>query len=134
MGRRLSQKFHMDQGPQRKSSDTEFDSLFFEHAGLIERAATNITRNTADAADVLQSIFLRLVVTGVPRELRENPRAYLHRCAVNEALNLLRWRKNQRLVQPPQKTEEEEESEQDFLDRAARKKTGLRDTMTGRLN
>lgn len=124
---------HMDQAPQT-AANSEFDRLFFEHAGLVERAATNITRNPDDASDVLQSIFLRLVAKGIPDELRQNPRAYLHRSAVNEALNLLRWRKNQKLVRPPEQTEEEGESEQDFFDRVSRKKTGLNDTMTHKLN
>src|SRR3954468_8377838 len=97
----VQQPMAMDQGPQRELSNTEFDRLFFEYAGLIERAANNITRNPDDAGDVLQSIFLRLIASGIPDEMRQNPRGYLHRCGVNEALNLLRWRKNQRLVHPP---------------------------------
>jgi RNA polymerase sigma-70 factor (ECF subfamily) len=55
------------------------------------RAAYRITGNASDAEDVTQVVFLRLVRReGGP--LSETPGAYLHRAAVNAALDVVRAR------------------------------------------
>jgi RNA polymerase sigma-70 factor (ECF subfamily) len=56
------------------------------------RAAYRVTGNTADAEDVLQTVFLRLA----RREETEiaNPGSYLYRAALNAALDVLRSRQS----------------------------------------
>jgi RNA polymerase sigma-70 factor (ECF subfamily) len=71
----------------------EFDELFREHYRLIYRTALAITGRSADAEDVLQTIFLRLLRREFPPDLKKNPRAYLYRAAVNASLTALRARR-----------------------------------------
>src|ERR1051326_7852499 len=71
----------------------DFDQLFQEHHGLVYRAAYRITGNAQDAEDVLQTLFLRLLHRGRPLDLDANPKGYLHRGAVNIALDIIRARR-----------------------------------------
>jgi len=67
--------------------------LFEEHRGLVLGAALRVTGNLADAEDVLQTVFARLAVR-LPRvEPQDQWPAYLHRAAINAALDVLRSRK-----------------------------------------
>jgi len=67
--------------------------VFKEHHERVFRAAYRITGNAADAEDVTQVVFLRLArrEAGAPA-LSESPGAYLHRAAVNAALDVVRGR------------------------------------------
>ncbi len=69
------------------------ERVFSDHKELVFRAAFRITGNANDAEDVLQTVFLRLLGSPQPPEIR-HLRAYLHRAAVNAALDLLRTRKD----------------------------------------
>jgi RNA polymerase sigma factor (sigma-70 family) len=64
--------------------------LFGEHHKRVLRAAYRITGNMADAEDVAQIVFLRLASANGPVT---NAGSYLHRAAINGALDLLRKRK-----------------------------------------
>jgi RNA polymerase sigma factor (sigma-70 family) len=68
------------------------EEIFSEHYQLVYRTACGITRNSDDAEDVLQEVFVRLVAKGVPRNLK-NPRAYFYKAAVRASLNVLRTRR-----------------------------------------
>ncbi len=70
----------------------EIESLFRAHHDRIFRAAHRVTGSTADAEDVLQTVFLRLVKSQESYDLAENPAAYLSRAAINAALDLMRKR------------------------------------------
>ena len=72
----------------------EFEQLFREHSQLIYRTAFGVTGNAEDAEDVLQTIFMRLVRRDWPPNLKNNPKAYLYRAAVNVSLNTIRSRRN----------------------------------------
>jgi RNA polymerase sigma-70 factor (ECF subfamily) len=72
--------------------------LFREHYPMLYRTAYSMLDNPADAEDVLQTIFLRLLRSGLPPGLENNPKGYLYRAAVNLSLNVIRSRKRQRLV------------------------------------
>jgi hypothetical protein len=41
---------------------------------------------------VLQSLFVKLLQSGLPPDLHQNPARYLHRAAVNLSLNVIRSR------------------------------------------
>jgi RNA polymerase sigma-70 factor (ECF subfamily) len=51
-----------------------------------------VTGNAADAEDVLQTVFLRLLRRNIDASPMENPESYLRRAAVNAALDVIRSR------------------------------------------
>ena len=74
----------------------ELERLFREHHGQVFRAAYRITGSVTDAEDVLQTIFLRLASNAGTPDLAPSPAGYLHRAAVNAALDLVRSRRSTR--------------------------------------
>ena len=70
--------------------DQDFEQLFHEHYSLVYRTAYSVTGNREDAVDAVQTIFLRLYRQGELSGLRENPKPYLYRAAVNAAVWFLR--------------------------------------------
>jgi hypothetical protein len=60
-------------------SPGELEILFQEHHKHLFRAAHRVTGSAADAEDVLQTVFLRLVRSRENYDLAENPQAYLSR-------------------------------------------------------
>jgi RNA polymerase sigma factor, sigma-70 family len=69
----------------------DLEGLFREHHDRVFRAAHRLTGSVVDAEDVLQTVFLRLSRRG-DVNLEPNPGSYLHRAAINAALDLLRQR------------------------------------------
>jgi RNA polymerase sigma factor (sigma-70 family) len=69
---------------------TGLSEAFGEHYRRVLRAAYRITGNMADAEDVAQAVFLRLVSAEAPVS---NAGSYLYRAGINGALDLLRRRK-----------------------------------------
>lgn len=70
----------------------ELELLFRAHHDRVFRTAHRITGSAADAEDVLQTIFLRLVKSPEGHDLSPNPEAYLSRAAINASLDLMRSR------------------------------------------
>ena len=70
----------------------ELEDLFREHHSHVLKAAYRITGSLADAEDVAQSVFLRLARGTLDRSRISNLQSYLHRSAVNAALDLIRAR------------------------------------------
>lgn len=70
----------------------DFERMFKDHHDLVYRAAYRITGNAEDAEDVLQTLFLRLLRRECPPDIDSNPKAYLHRAAVNIALDIIKIR------------------------------------------
>lgn len=68
------------------------ERLFEDHHDRVFRAAYRVTGNRSDAEDVLQTIFLRLMRRAEPPDLRPSPGSYLHRAAINAALDIVRSR------------------------------------------
>jgi RNA polymerase sigma-70 factor (ECF subfamily) len=79
-------------------SSTGLEQVFREHHGRVFRAAYRITGNSSDAEDVLQTVFLRLVRQGWPDASIGNVASYLHRAAINCALDLVRMRRDSQRV------------------------------------
>jgi RNA polymerase sigma-70 factor (ECF subfamily) len=79
--------------PNTRPLSQDFERVFREHYQLIYRAAYRITGSAEDAEDVLQTLFLRLLRRENPLEVEKNPKAYLHRAAVNIALDVIKLRK-----------------------------------------
>lgn len=66
--------------------------LYERHYELVFRAALRVTGSAADAEDVLQTVFLRVLSRGEQDDAAERPAAYFRRAAVNAAVDLLRRR------------------------------------------
>ena len=76
----------------------ELETLFQTHHGRVFRTAQRITGSAADAEDVLQTVFLRLIKGQQTYDLSRNPEAYLSRAAINASLDLLRSRNRSKSV------------------------------------
>ncbi|HLZ49208.1 MAG TPA: RNA polymerase sigma factor [Candidatus Acidoferrum sp.] len=70
----------------------ELEELFRAHHVCVLRAAYRVTGSMADAEDVAQTVFLRLARGTIDRDRISNLQSYLHRSAVNAALDLIRSR------------------------------------------
>jgi RNA polymerase sigma-70 factor, ECF subfamily len=77
----------------------ELERSFRAHHGLVFRTAYRITGNAADAEDVLQTVFLRLLRRGAQADAMENEESYLRRAAINAALDIVRARQSDRTVE-----------------------------------
>jgi RNA polymerase sigma-70 factor, ECF subfamily len=69
-----------------------FAELYQRHHQAVFRAALRVTGSPADAEDVLQTVFLRLLARGGEGGTGILPAAYFRRAAVNAAVDLLRRR------------------------------------------
>src|SRR5262245_28067158 len=69
-----------------------FAELYQRHYEAVFRAALRVTGNPADAEDVLQTVFLRVLARGGEIEDVALPAAYFRRAAVNAALDVMRRR------------------------------------------
>lgn len=76
----------------------ELETLFRAHHDRVFRTAHRITGSAADAEDVLQTVFLRLVKGHESYDLASHPEAYLSRAAINASLDLLRSRARSKSV------------------------------------
>jgi RNA polymerase sigma-70 factor (ECF subfamily) len=85
----------MDQPPRpvpAAGQPVDLERLFQAHHAGVLKAAFRITGNATDAEDVLQTVFMRLLRRPPDRPVMEDAGAYLHRAAVNAALDLVRDR------------------------------------------
>jgi RNA polymerase sigma-70 factor (ECF subfamily) len=74
----------------------EAERVFRDHASAVLRAAYRVTGNLEDAEDVLQTVFLRLVRREGGLAPGAGTAGYLHRAAVNAALDVVRSRRSAR--------------------------------------
>jgi RNA polymerase sigma-70 factor (ECF subfamily) len=80
------------------TSAADLEAIFRENYAPVFRAAYRVTGNAADAEDVLQTVFLRIMRRDAAAEPIENMPSFLHRAAVNAALDLVRSRQHVRNV------------------------------------
>jgi len=69
-----------------------FAGLYERHYEAVFRTALRVTGRPADAEDVLQTVFVRLLSGTEHDEAARRPAAYFRRAAVNAAVDLLRRR------------------------------------------
>ena len=81
------------------ATPSELERAFRSHHGLVFRTAYRITVNAADAEDVLQTVFLRLVRRSAESDSMENPESYLRRAAINASLDVIRARQSNPTVE-----------------------------------
>jgi RNA polymerase sigma-70 factor (ECF subfamily) len=72
------------------TSSAEFAELYESHYAAVYRTALRVTGNPADAEDVLQTVFLRVLHQGDHLRYSRMPEAYFRRAAANAAVDLLR--------------------------------------------
>lgn len=75
-----------------------FQQLYEEHSGVVLRAALRVTGNMADAEDVLQTVFMRVLNQSGGLMAGSAPEAYLRRAATNAAIDIIRRRNTAREV------------------------------------
>jgi RNA polymerase sigma-70 factor (ECF subfamily) len=69
-----------------------FAALYERHYEAVFRTALRVTGRPADAEDVLQTVFLRLLSGSEHEEATRRPAAYFRRAAVNASVDVLRRR------------------------------------------
>ncbi len=72
------------------TSEAGFSELYERNYEAVYRTALRITGNPADAEDVLQTVFVRLLNPGTRSDILRMPEAYFRRAAANAALDILR--------------------------------------------
>jgi RNA polymerase sigma-70 factor (ECF subfamily) len=76
----------------------DLEEIFRAHHAMVFRAAYRIAGNAVDAEDAMQTVFLRMLKRDAAAEPVTNMASFLHRAAVNAALDLMRARQNIRSV------------------------------------
>jgi RNA polymerase sigma-70 factor, ECF subfamily len=67
-----------------------FQELYQRHSEAVYRTALRVTGNAADAEDVLQNVFLRILDRQLNVDPSWSPEGYLRRAATNASIDLLR--------------------------------------------
>ena len=78
---------------------SELERAFRSHHSLVFGTAYRITGNAADAEDVLQTVFLRLLRRTPESLAAENEGSYLRRAAINASLDVMRSRQRNPMVE-----------------------------------
>jgi RNA polymerase sigma-70 factor, ECF subfamily len=71
---------------------SQFGELYQRYADVVYRAAVRVTGSPADAEDVLQTVFLRLLNRDDMAETARAPEAYFRRAATNASIDVIRRR------------------------------------------
>jgi RNA polymerase sigma-70 factor (ECF subfamily) len=74
------------------TTDPEFSDLYRRYAASVYRTALRVAGRPADAEDIVQSVFLRLLDRRIAVDPGGSPEGYLRRAATNAAIDLLRRR------------------------------------------
>lgn len=111
------ESFPMNSTTERRAAKASIEELFDEHSPRMFRAAYRVTGNMTDAEDVLQTVFVRLLKRDQVPDLGAGAGSYLHRAAVNAALDLLR--KKKRAPQVAIDEEQDDDPGEGLIDAAA---------------
>ncbi len=84
-------------GEVPKQLSQQVERIFDRHYELIYRTAYGLTGSVADAEDIIQTIFVRLLNRELPRTSAP-PERYLYRAAFNLSLNTIRNKKRELLT------------------------------------
>ncbi len=80
------------------SAPVDLESLYREHHALVLACAYRVTGDSAEAEDVLQTVFMRLLNRQECPDLSPSPGAYLKRSAINAAIDVVRRRRDSKRV------------------------------------
>ena len=70
--------------------NSTFHDFYQRHSALVYRTAMRVTGNSADAEDVMQTIFVRVLNQSPPADLLAITESYMRRAATNAAIDVLR--------------------------------------------
>ncbi|MCP4202022.1 MAG: sigma-70 family RNA polymerase sigma factor, partial [bacterium] len=76
----------------------DLERIFQQNSSRVFGTAYRVTGSAQDAEDCLQTVFLRLLRRQSSLDLSPNPGSYLHRAAINAALDLMRARSRSRSI------------------------------------
>lgn len=82
----------------RNKLSRDLERIFEQQSDLVFRTAYALTGSTADAEDIVQTIFVRLLASELPPDLSTAPERYLYRAAFNLSLNAIRDKKREILT------------------------------------
>lgn len=85
-------------GEAPKQLSQQLERIFDRHYELMYRTAYSLTGSAADAEDIVQTIFVRLLNRELPPDLGTAPERYLYRAAFNLSLNTIRDKKREVLT------------------------------------
>lgn len=85
-------------GEAPKQLSLQLERIFDQHYELMYRTAYSLTGSAADAEDIVQTIFVRLLNRELPADLSTAPERYLYRAAFNLSLNTIRDKKRRVLT------------------------------------
>ena len=74
---------HSNEGGGKRKTE----ELFVEYYDFMFATARKILKQKADAEDVVQSLYFKLLESEIPPDVWENPRGYLYRTVVNTCFN-----------------------------------------------
>ena len=77
-------------GKTQDSVTPEFHELYRQYSSMVLKTAFRVTGNAADAEDVLQNVFLRILDHQLQLAPARAPEHYLRRAATNASIDLLR--------------------------------------------
>jgi RNA polymerase sigma-70 factor, ECF subfamily len=89
----------------RNKLSRDLERIFEQQSELVFRTAFALTGSTADAEDIVQTIFMRLLASEVPPDLSAAPERYLYRAAFNLSLNAIRNKKREVLMDDIEKVD-----------------------------
>lgn len=82
-------------GESPKQLSQQLERIFERHYELMYRTAYSLTGSAADAEDIVQTIFVRLLNRDFPPDLSAAPERYLYRSAFNLSLNTIRGKRRE---------------------------------------
>lgn len=85
----------MVMGEAPKQLSQQLERIFDRHYELMYRTAYSLTGSAADAEDIVQTIFVRLLNRELPPDLSAAPERYLYRATFNLSLNTIRDKKRE---------------------------------------
>jgi len=77
-------------------TEPDLEQIYRQHHRRVIQAAYRVTGNAQDAEDVLQTVFMRLVRREGGSPLSDSLGNYLHRAAINAALDIVRSKRSAR--------------------------------------
>ncbi len=80
------------------SPSGNLERIFQQNSNRVFGTAYRVTGSAQDAEDCLQTVFLRLLRRESSVDLSPSPASYLHRAAINAALDLMRSRSRSRSI------------------------------------
>ena len=73
--------------------NSRVEAVYIQLKSRLKGIAYKVTRNHADAEDVVQDVFVSLLeMEPFPADFDANPKAYLQQAAFNRAVNVLKAR------------------------------------------